>query len=103
MPGCRLRMVFGILVTLLLSIPTRAAHPPAEPYDLVIRGGKIDDGTGNPWFAGDVAISGDRIAKGGHVPASAPSRREIDARGLVIAPGVIDMTSHSAMSLLEDG
>ncbi len=50
---------------------------PREPYDVVIRGGKIVDGTGNPWFEGDVAIRGDRIAAvgliGPEIPARGPS------------------------------
>ena len=75
----------------------------AEPtYDLVVRGGKIVDGTGNPWYYGDVALRGDRIVVIGRVPAGS-GRREIDARGLVVAPGFIDMHSHSDYVLLEDG
>jgi N-acyl-D-aspartate/D-glutamate deacylase len=77
-----------------------AAQTPA--YDLLIRGGHIVDGTGNPWFAGDVGIRGDRIAAVGHL-AGATATREIDARGLVVAPGFIDMHTHSDLTLLEDG
>ena len=73
----------------------------AAPYDLIIRNGKIMDGTGNPWFYGDVAITGDRITEIGHIEGSA--KREIDAKGLVVAPGFIDMHSHSDFLLLEDG
>src|SRR5215472_2665757 len=79
------------------------AAPAAEPeYDLLIRNGRIVDGTGNPWFKGDVAVRGDRIVAVGRVLAGA-ARREIDARGLVVAPGFIDMHSHSDYVLLEDG
>jgi N-acyl-D-aspartate/D-glutamate deacylase len=75
----------------------------AEPtYDLIVRRGKIVDGSGNPWFYGDVAICGDRIVAVGRVPAGS-ARREIDAHGLVVAPGFIDMHSHSDYVLLEDG
>jgi N-acyl-D-aspartate/D-glutamate deacylase len=73
-----------------------------SPHDLVIRGAKIVDGAGNPWFIGDVAVRGDRIAAVGRVPAGA-AKRDLDARGLVVAPGFIDMHSHSDYVLLEDG
>ena len=79
----------------------RADDPEQLAYDLVIRGGRIVDGTGNPWFTGDVAFRGDRIAAVGRV-ADHPAKREIDATGLVIAPGFIDMHSHSDFVLLED-
>ena len=74
----------------------------APAYDLIIRGGHIVDGTGNPWFAGDVAIRGDRIAAVGRL-TGATAKREIDARGLVVAPGFIDTHTHSDMPLLNDG
>ncbi|HEU0008464.1 MAG TPA: D-aminoacylase, partial [Verrucomicrobiae bacterium] len=70
-------------------------------YDLIIRGGKIVDGSGNPWFYGDVAATGDRIVTVGRVAGDA--KRVIDASGLVVAPGFIDMHSHSDWTLLEDG
>jgi N-acyl-D-aspartate/D-glutamate deacylase len=74
----------------------------AEPdYDIIIRQGRIIDGTGNPWFYGDVGVKGDRIAAVGTIAGDA--KREINARGLVIAPGFIDMHSHSDWLLLEDG
>ena len=73
-----------------------------EPYDLVLRNGKIVDGTGNPWYVGDVAVRGDRIVAVGRIPPAA-AKREIDAKGLVVAPGFIDMHSHSDYTLLEDG
>ncbi len=73
----------------------------AAEYDLVIRNGKIIDGSGNPWFRGDVAINGDRIVGVGRMTGDA--KRVIDASGLVVAPGFIDMHSHSDWVLLEDG
>lgn len=87
-----------------LALLAAVCAAPAEEakYDLVIRGGRVVDGTGNPWFVGDVAVRGDRIAAVGRVPAGAAAR-EIDARGLVVAPGFIDMHSHSDFLLLEDG
>jgi N-acyl-D-amino-acid deacylase len=70
-------------------------------YDLLIRDGRIIDGAGNPWFAGDVAVSGDRIAAVGDLH-DAHAKREIDARGRVVAPGFIDMLGQSEVSLLLD-
>ena len=88
------------LVALAVCVP---AVPAAEPkYDLVIRNGRIVDGTGNPWFIGDVAITGDKIVAVGRIPAG-DAKRTIDAKGLVVAPGFIDIHSHSDELLLEDG
>jgi N-acyl-D-amino-acid deacylase len=70
-------------------------------FDLVIRNGSIVDGTGNPWFHGDLAIQGDQIAAVGRVLGE--GKREINARGLIVAPGFIDIHSHSDWLLLEDG
>lgn len=95
---------FRLLMVLLLAIVIPAGSTTAaEPaYDLIIRNGKIVDGSGNPWFFADVAIKGDRIVAVGRIP-KAKSKREIDAKGLVVAPGFIDMHSHSDFLLLEDG
>ena len=73
-----------------------------EPFDVLIRGGKIVDGTGNPWFDGDLAIRGDQIAAIGSLGPQVEART-IDATNLVVAPGFIDIHSHSDMTLLEDG
>ncbi len=74
----------------------------AQSYDLVISGAKIVDGTGSPWFHGDLAVSGDRIVK--MTPAEllqgAAAKRRIAAEGLVLAPGFIDIQGHSREYLL---
>jgi len=73
-----------------------------EPYDLLVRGGMIVDGTGSPWYRGDVAIRGDRIAAVGLL-RTAQARDTLDATGLVVSPGWIDMLGHSEYPLLRDG
>jgi N-acyl-D-amino-acid deacylase len=73
----------------------------ADDYDLIIRNGHIIDGTGNPWFAADVAVKGDRIAAIGDL-REAHAKREIDATGHIVAPGFIDMLGQSEVSLLLD-
>jgi len=83
---------------LLLPILLFAAAT-GGPYDIVIRNGRIIDGTGSPWYAGDVAIRGGRIAAIGHL-ADVPTRRTIDARGMVVAPGFIDMLGQSELTIL---
>jgi N-acyl-D-aspartate/D-glutamate deacylase len=72
-------------------------------YDLLIRGGTVVDGTGAPAFEGDVAVKGDRIVKVSRGPMGAGAARVVEAKGLVVAPGFIDMHSHSDFLLLEDG
>jgi N-acyl-D-amino-acid deacylase len=73
----------------------------AGGYDLIIRNGHIIDGTGNPWYAADVAVNGDRIAAIGDLH-EAHGKREIDTKGRVVAPGFIDMLGQSETSLLVD-
>src|SRR5215211_7953428 len=73
----------------------------AQPYDIVIRNGRIIDGTGSPWYAADLAIRGGRIAAIGNL-AGATARRSIDAAGMVVAPGFIDMLGQSELSILVD-
>lgn len=67
--------------------------------DVLIRGGRVVDGTGSPWVRADVGITGDRIIAIGNL-SGASATREIDATGLIVAPGFIDCHSHSDWSLL---
>ncbi len=84
-------------------MPAQGLTPSQDAaYDLVLRHGKIVDGTGNPWFYADLAVKGDKIAALGKIAANA-GKRELDVKGLVVAPGFIDMHSHSDFTILEDG
>ncbi len=86
-----------ILLVLLLLV----SFVSAEDYDLVIRNARIVDGSGNPWFKGDVAIKQDKIARVGRFDGR--GKREIDAAGRLVVPGFIDMHSHSDISILREG
>jgi dihydroorotase/N-acyl-D-amino-acid deacylase len=90
----------GEIAAAAYDAPLEAASDPAE-YDLIIRHGHIIDGAGNPWYAADIAIQGDRIAAIGDLQ-SARAKREIDASGHIVAPGFIDMLGQSELSLLID-
>jgi N-acyl-D-amino-acid deacylase len=79
-----------------------ASCAPQRQYDVVIRGGTVYDGTGKAGVVEDVAIAGDRIAALGQL-GSARGRQEVDASGLAVSPGFIDMLNHSESSLMADG
>ena len=94
------KMAIFAVVALLTCLATLvgAQGPPA--YDLLIRSVRILDGTGAPWFRGDVAIRGDTITATGHVPAG-EARIVIDGRGQVVAPGFIDIHTHARRGILQ--
>ena len=71
-------------------------------YDIVVKGGKIIDGSGNPWFEADIGITRNKITKIGTIKSKDGSRI-IDVSGLTVSPGFIDMHTHSDTSLLADG
>lgn len=76
----------------------------ATQSDVLIRGARLVDGTGNPWVSGDLAIGGERIleiAPAGQLPAEA-AREVVDATGMVVSPGFIDILSHSHAPLMYD-
>ena len=86
----------------LVLLITCVGCTPAPQYDLVIRHGTVYDGTGSAGVVEDLAIQADRIAARGDLSA-ARGRQEVDASGLAVAPGFIDMLNHSETSLIADG
>ena len=85
----------------LVALTLAQAQTPPQ-YDILIRGGQIIDGSGKPRFAGDVAIKDGRIAKIGKL-GDAHAARVIDASGMIVSPGFIDMHTHSDAPILQDG
>ena len=102
-----LRKVLSLTLILALCVITvaqtrRSRKPQPRSFDVIIKGGTVYDGTGRPPIRGDVGMKGDRIAAVGNLSgATAPT--VIDARGLAVAPGFINMLSWSTESLIVDG
>lgn len=102
-----MKKTFRTASLLLTFLPVACAvfvfsqSKPNNEYDIIIKNGQIIDGTGNPWVSGDIALRGDRIAKIGKLEGAA-AKRVIDARGLVVSPGFIDMLGQSEIALLID-
>ena len=82
--------------------PPTSSQPGAVEYDIIIRNGRVIDGSGRRGVNADVAIKADRITRIGNL-RGAKAKREIDARGQVVAPGFIDMLGQSEQFLLIDG
>jgi N-acyl-D-amino-acid deacylase len=96
----RLSFLVSLLAATVLAIVTAAQQP--RRFDVLLINGRIVDGTGAPWFRGDVGIVGDRIAAIGELK-DASAAATIDAAGLVVAPGFIDLLGQSEFNVLVDG
>jgi len=96
------RTSMAVLLALFLSCPILSAEPGLrQSFDLVITNGHIVDGTGSPWYSGDVGIRDGRIAAIGNL-SQAERKRTIDAHNMVVAPGFIDMLGQSELTILVD-
>ncbi len=90
------------MVGLVVPLSGSGQKKPAETYEVLIRNGTIYDGSGKASFQGDVAVDGDRIVAVGRLK-NARGKTEIDARGLAVAPGFVNMLSWAVVSLIYDG
>ncbi|MGA7299283.1 MAG: D-aminoacylase [Candidatus Sulfotelmatobacter sp.] len=98
----KLRALHPLIILALLCVAVAAVSAQSVPsFDLVITNGHIIDGTGSPWYSGDVGIRDGKVAAIGNL-AAAPRKRTIDAGGKVVAPGFIDMLGQSELSILVD-
>src|SRR5688572_7566815 len=100
------RTVLLVCVTGVLAACQQPSAPApvaaaGQPFDVVITNGRVVDGTGAPWFRADVGITGDRITAVGNL-SSARALARIDAAGLVVAPGFIDLLGQSEFNVLVD-
>ncbi len=86
---------------LLFGVAPLQSREPAQPFDVVITNGHIIDGTGSPWYSGDIGIRDGKIAFIGNL-SEASRHSTIDARGMVVAPGFIDMLGQSEVTILVD-
>ena len=87
---------------LIPALALLAATAAAQDFDLLIRNGRMVDGTGNPSYTADLGIRGNRIAAIGRL-AGRTAARTIDAAGLTVAPGFIDIHNHSDYTIVRDG
>src|SRR5215510_5003573 len=94
----RTRHTPAIFIALILSVIGSQALAPG--YDILIKNARIVDGTGSPWYRGDIAIRADRIVR---IAAriDAPARRLIDAGGMIVAPGFIDLHTHARRGIFK--
>ena len=93
----RSRVILSSFLLLFLPVACIQFSP---SYDIIIKSGRIIDGSGNPWYRADLGIKGDRIAEIGDL-ADRKAKRVIDAEGMVVAPGFIDMHTHTERRMPE--
>lgn len=94
------RRMLRLVLASCAAMATAAANA-APGYDLVIRGARVLDGTGSPWYYADVAVIGQRIVAVGKLPATVDAKRTIDASSQYLAPGFIDAHSHAWPGIVE--
>ena len=97
----RVKGLLRIFATIVFLSASAVSGYAQKSFDIVITNGHVIDGTGSPWYSGDVGIRDGRIAGIGNL-ASAPRSRTIDAHGKVVAPGFIDMLGQSELTILVD-
>src|ERR1041385_2501212 len=91
-----------LLAAAALWVPLLAQTPsPTRSFDVIVTGGKIVDGSGGPWYFGDIGIAGDTIVAVGRLDRVPPGRH-IEARGLAVAPGFIDIHPHARRGIFDD-
>ncbi len=95
------QLLTAILFLASIQLSWSQAAPLPQPFDIVVINGHIIDGTGSPWYSGDVGIRGGKIAAIGSL-GDASRNRTIDAHGTVVAPGFIDMLGQSELTILVD-
>src|SRR6267154_364190 len=95
------RSIAALALSILALGVTAAVQTPQIPaarYDVLIRNGRVLDGSGNPWLTADIGIRGGRIVDMGRL-GNAAAARVIDASGLTVSPGFIDVHSHASTGL----
>jgi N-acyl-D-amino-acid deacylase len=97
----KLKQKLPAIIFLLAGACLSWAQSPTSPFDIVITNGHIIDGTGSPWYSGDIGIHDGKIAAIGNL-TDARRTRTIDAHGMVVAPGFIDMLGQSELTILVD-
>ena len=97
MTSIKITYMKQLIFLLLLAQPVFAQ----QQYDVIIRNGKIIDGTGNSWYYGDVAVKDGKIMAIGKLPNTAVTKI-VDAKGLIVAPGFIDVHAHIENGVFEN-